>query len=293
MVSKAHELPLDMIRRQPQLAPELLRIVFGIPIPKDEMVALGSESFPETDPAEYRCDATVMIGEPKRPKLGIVVESQLRFNEEKLFTWPAYLAALRSRRRCDVVLLVLCPDGDVAQACATPITMGHPGWMLRPLTLSPQDLPPVLDPVKARDLPELAILGAPVHADGRDAVAVLTTYAEALESLPTDVAAKYRDHAESLFSDAARKLLEEIVKVGTYEYTSQTARHYVAEGRAEGKAEGKVEGEARAVLLVLDGRGVEVSDEQRERITSCTDTAQLEEWLRRAGTVGVAEQLFG
>lgn len=52
------------------------RTVFGLPIADTTEVSLGSESFAETDPAEYRCDVTVMIGMPEKPCLGIVVESR-------------------------------------------------------------------------------------------------------------------------------------------------------------------------------------------------------------------------
>jgi hypothetical protein len=57
-------------------------------------------------------------------------------------------------------------------------------------------------------------------------------------------------------------------------------------------AEGEAKGEAKGVLLVPADRGIEVSDQVRERITSCTDTAQLELWLRRVVTVETADQLF-
>jgi len=70
-----------------------------------------------------------------------------------------------------------------------------------------------------------------------------------------------------------------------------------AEGEARGKAEGKAEGEARgkaeALLLLLDTRGLAVSEEQRERVMSCRDTAQLEEWLRRALSARSVDELLG
>ncbi|CAM5243119.1 hypothetical protein SALBM311S_11250 [Streptomyces alboniger] len=64
-------------------------------------------------------------------------------------------------------------------------------------------------------------------------------------------------------------------------------------GNAEGEAKGKAEGEAKGVLRILELRGLPVSDEVRERITTCTDLARLDDWLDRAGTVGRAEDLFG
>jgi hypothetical protein len=54
---------------------------------------------------------------------------------------------------------------------------------------------------------------------------------------------------------------------------------------------GEARGEGRAVLTVLDARGVEVSDVMRERVLACDDLAQLEVWLRRAVTATTAEHV--
>ena len=56
-----HELPLELIRNRPQLAPELLRAVFNLDLPDDARVTLSSETFAGFHPAELRCDATVLI----------------------------------------------------------------------------------------------------------------------------------------------------------------------------------------------------------------------------------------
>ncbi|MBQ0828667.1 hypothetical protein [Streptomyces tagetis] len=64
------------------------------------------------------------------------------------------------------------------------------------------------------------------------------------------------------------------------------------EGRAEGEAKGRAKGKAAGVLRVLEVRGIEVSEAERERITRCEDLTRLDDWLDRAGTVGRAEELF-
>ncbi|MER5214020.1 hypothetical protein ABT063_26470 [Streptomyces sp. NPDC002838] len=60
----------------------------------------------------------------------------------------------------------------------------------------------------------------------------------------------------------------------------------------EGRAEGEARGEANALLLVLEGRGLPITDDVRERITTCTDLDRLNDWLVRVGTVSRAEDLF-
>ncbi|MGC4956626.1 hypothetical protein ACLQ2P_25705 [Actinomadura citrea] len=214
MPTNEHELPLEMVRNRPQLVPELLRSVFGLDVSEHARATLASESYADTSPAELRCDATVLLGDPKSPVLGVVVESQLRPLKQKSYSRPAYLASLRLRRRCPVMLLVLCPDQSTARGCALPIDMGHPGWVLEPLTVHPGMPPPITDPDQASRLPEPAVLSAPAHADGPHSEAVLRSVATAIGSPTGDVGALYHDYVLSRFSDAARKLMEDIVKGG-------------------------------------------------------------------------------
>ncbi|WP_214102964.1 hypothetical protein [Acrocarpospora catenulata] len=51
-------------------------------------------------------------------------------------------------------------------------------------------------------------------------------------------------------------------------------------------------GMGRAILRFLGNREIEVSEEDRERIMSCTDLAQLDAWLNKSLTVTSADQLF-
>ncbi|WP_282701107.1 hypothetical protein [Streptomyces sp. CC219B] len=60
----------------------------------------------------------------------------------------------------------------------------------------------------------------------------------------------------------------------------------------EGEAKGEVNGKVRAVLAVLEARDIPVSDDIRERVTTCTDINRIDGWLRRAVTATRAEDLF-
>ncbi|MFI6705700.1 hypothetical protein ACIBF7_04650 [Nonomuraea sp. NPDC050478] len=61
---------------------------------------------------------------------------------------------------------------------------------------------------------------------------------------------------------------------------------------AHGESLGEAKGEAKAILMVLETRGLEVSDETRERILGCTDQETLESWIHKAVTVRSVEELF-
>jgi hypothetical protein len=56
----------------------------------------------------------------------------------------------------------------------------------------------------------------------------------------------------------------------------------IVEGIAKGTAKGKVEGKAEAILIALNARGLTTTATQRKQILSCKDSAQLDEWLRKA-----------
>jgi predicted transposase YdaD len=85
-----------------------------------------------------------------------------------------------------------------------------------------------------------------------------------------------------------------------YEYQSDFAKKYVAqgeakgraEGEAEGRAAGKAEGEANALLHVLAARRLTVSDAQRARILACTDLDTLTRWIERAVTAETTDAVF-
>ncbi|GLZ16307.1 hypothetical protein Acsp04_65420 [Actinomadura sp. NBRC 104425] len=107
----------------------------------------------------------------------------------------------------------------------------------------------------------------------------------------------------ALLPEAARKTLREKMKTASRWY-SEDAQAWIAEGIAEGKAqgiaegkaqgiaEGRIEGEARSLLLILEARGITVTDEQRQRVLACMDLQRLETWVRRAATISSADELF-
>jgi hypothetical protein len=87
---------------------------------------------------------------------------------------------------------------------------------------------------------------------------------------------------------------------GDYELQSDLAKRAIAKAKAKGfagrwaeaSAEGWAEGFARGILIVLEARGLPVSDEIRTRILACTDVAQLHAWIRKAVSVTSVDELF-
>ena len=100
------------------------------------------------------------------------------------------------------------------------------------------------------------------------AAAVLPT----VRGLDDDRARLYYDLVYNSLNQATRRALEGMMK--GYEYQTDFARKYVAQGRAEEAA--------RAVLTVLRARGFVVPDAFRERVLAEKDPERLERWLEKA-----------
>src|SRR4051812_38298188 len=86
----------------------------------------------------------------------------------------------------------------------------------------------------------------------------------------------YFDLLVNSVNEAAGRALETMMK--GYEYQSDFAKKYVAQGRDEGRTEGR----ARDILTVLRVRGVTVPEAARERILAQRDPERLERWLEKA-----------
>jgi hypothetical protein len=245
---------------------------------------LDAGELPDLRPTEYRADAVVVLAVADTPVLAVVVEVQLRRDHDKRWSWPVYLATLRARLRCPTVLLVVCVDTATAGWCAAPIELGHPGCRLSPLVVGPDRVPVVTDAGQAVDAPEPAVLSAMAHAAGPDRDEVLDALFGALSAVDPDRRDLYADVLLAVLPLAARRYLEALMATGTYEWQSDYSHRLIAKGQ--------VEDEARAVLAVLDARGIDVPADARARITECTDVDQLDTWIRRAVTVGSVQELF-
>jgi hypothetical protein len=164
-----HEGLLLLFRNRPTLAPDLLRDALGVKLPPFTEARIESPELTEVAPTEYRADLVVLLAQG-RPVQAIVVEVQLKKDEDKRATWPLYLASLRSRVGCPTALLVVAPGRTVARWAAEPIELGHPGFVLRPLVMGPDALPVITDPARLAAEPELGVLSVMAHGASKDAV---------------------------------------------------------------------------------------------------------------------------
>jgi hypothetical protein len=284
----AHEILVDLFKNRPSLAAELLVEVLGVSLPAYIEARIASADLTEIQPAEYRADVVVLLLQDGIPVRVVIVEVQLAIDPRKRLSWPAYATVSRAIHGCPAALLVVAPDPAVAGWCAEPTETGIPGFILRPPVLSRTAVPIVTNLEEAARRPELAVLSAMAHGESEQGATIASVVLPAIQALDEDRAGFYYDLVYNSLNEAARRALETMMK--GYEYQSDFARKYFAQGRTEGFTEGLTKGltkgraeeAARAVLTVLRVRGLVVPDEVRERILAQKDPERLERWLEKA-----------
>lgn len=81
---------------------------------------------------------------------------------------------------------------------------------------------------------------------------------------------------------AAERLLFKALSV-------RSAEEVVDEGEL---VEARIHGMSHSVVLALEGRGIEVPEAVRRKVSACAEYDVLRGWLRRIGTVQAAEELL-
>jgi hypothetical protein len=186
----------------------------------------------------------------------------------------------RAIHGCPAGLLIVAPEPGVAGWCAEPIETGVPGFVLRPPVLRRTAVPVVTDLGEAARRPELAVLSAMAHGETEQGTTIAAAVLPAIRGLDDDRTRLYYDLVYNSLNEAARQALEAMMK--SYEYQSDFAKKYVAQGRAEGLTEGRTKEAASNLLSVLRVRGIAVPDAIRERILAQQDPERLERWLEKA-----------
>lgn len=282
MPSPWHDAVNELLRGHPEVVAEILRDCAGLDTPADLPAEIGSPQFNDRPSADFFADTVVLMAGPVHdPAFGVIVEAQQDKNESKVRQLPRYAAALWLQIRKPVEILVLCREQGVADWYARPISLGLRGCSCLPVVVGPREIPAVTDTERMVANPTLGTLSFAMHG-GNPPVA--TAFAAALPLLSAADAPKYYELAYRMSSSTLRQILEEIVAAETWPVYSPFAKKHFGLGEASG--------EAKAILLVLESRGLQVTPQQRARITNCTDLDQLSEWATRAAHVTETDDLL-
>jgi hypothetical protein len=281
MPSTNHDGPIDVIRNNPSMTADLVRIVTPVSIPSQDKVRveLGSTDASNVVPDEFKADMVTVIRDKVtgEPLLLVVVEPQGREDETKKFAWPAYLANLRAAHRCEsAVLIVICWKAAEAEKCRAAIAMGHPGYVLVPIVMGPRDGEELNGTT-----PWLTVLAGSMGAIDLESDAGRRTVLDAIRDTGSSTPVVRTLTAIILGvapSPASRNAMEALMQAKEYKNDFFD--------RAEAI------GEAKALLKILGARGVELTSEQAEQIASCLDSQQLDRWLDNAATATSASDVF-
>jgi hypothetical protein len=290
MPSYLHELLLLLFRNRFAAVADLLREL-DVQLPEYDEVHTESSDLSDLQPAEYRADLVLFLVRGAHKVLGVIVEVQLGCDHDKWYAWPAYIANLRARHRCPVCLLVITIEDAVARWAGRTIELG-PGTRCNPWVLGPSNTPAITELREAKENVELAVLSAIEHGQGADiplAARIASTAIVASADIDAERSRLYLDLILISLSEHARTAFEVTMNSLGYEYQSDFARRYVAQGRAEGKVEGKAEGRVEIVFKLLTSRFGPLSEGIQGRVRSAQDT-QIDVLAERILTAQTLEE---
>ncbi len=138
--------------------------------------------------------------------------------------------------------------------------------------------------------PELAVLSVLAHRRGPKVEAIARAAIGALDGVAGDAAVLYLDAILAALGLLGRRLVKEMAQ--THVFQSEYLRRRFRQERDEGRDEGRTAGMVVALLAILEARGMAVSAEQRQRITSASDPVVIETWIRRAASGASTQELL-
>jgi hypothetical protein len=287
MVISAHEARHHI----DDLFPEVMERVFGVVPGKADRLTIFSTDLTEPEPLERRPDSVILaelLVQDGSGRYIVVVESQGSENDDKRWSWPYYIAYLRTKYKCPVILLVVCSDRVTETWATTEITSGIGDLVclrVTPVVAGPGNVEAVTDLGTARQHVGFAVCSALTHSRMESSRAILEVLAEALGSVEQQQAEFLAEFVEvGLFGTDSYQIWRNLMITGTYPHVSQW--------RAQATEQGTVKARTEDILRILTRRGIGVPDEARTAIENCTDMDTLEKWFDRALTVDDFKDLF-
>ncbi|MGV9939872.1 hypothetical protein [Streptomyces sp. NPDC003401] len=283
MVSPPHEAMHRIFQHDPGLFSRLSRFL-GVDVPTPVKATALPTDLTEASPVERRVDTLLRFETAEQGPFLLAVEAQGKKDPDKPASWAYYAAYLWTKYRLPTALLVVCQDHATARWAGRAVHSGPPQLptlTLRPLVAGPHNMPVITDPEEARADLVLASLAAITHAADPVVDVILKALSTALRDVPEDIADPIVEFtAQGLGNRPAKHLWRNLVAVDLSFYTSYISEEIRAQSRAED------------ILVILEQRGLDVSEDVRGRVMGCTDPELLRRWLTRAVTAPAAEEIF-
>ncbi|QSB04935.1 hypothetical protein [Natronoglycomyces albus] len=282
MVTYKHEMPLSFLRDDPAMGPALVQRLLKIDLPQYTSVKAASEALTTMNPAELTCDAVnVCYDSAGEAVAAVIVEVQLRRDRFKPGAWLSYLANQWRRHQVPTHVIVLCFDRATAAWAKTPLSIGHQDLVFAPWVIGPDEVPVTTESLAGSDALALTFLSALMHGhDPAHAATIIPILDHEFGGLPNDRAVEYASNALRILPEAARMVMEGIVKLEQFDYH----RELLGDAANEIEARGEARGKADSLLLLLASRGLTLSESQTQSVRECTDLQRLDEWIKQAIT---------
>ncbi|AQU67019.1 hypothetical protein [Streptomyces niveus] len=295
MVSSPHEAMHRIFQEHPGLFSRVSEVL-GVTFSPPTSVTILPTDLTESRPVERRVDTLLRLDTEDDQPLLLAVEAQGKKDLDKHASWSYYLSYLYAKYRVPPVLLVVCQDRATAEWAARPVHIGPRQWAsltLRPLVVGPHNMPLITNTAEARKDLALATLSAITHADDPDIGAILKSLSAALREAPESLTGPLVElTAQGMGKRPAAQQWRNLVAVDLSFYTSSLSEEIREEARTKARTEARAETRAEDILLILEQRGIDISDDARERVTSCEESDSLREWFLRSITASSAEEIF-
>jgi hypothetical protein len=134
-------------------------------------------------------------------------------------------------------------------------------------------------------------ISQPLPTDTEKSVQIAIAAHLASLGLDEDRSKLYFDLVYNALSEAARRALRAMNPI-KYEYQSDFARHYVAQGRTEGRLEGETSGRAALVIKLLTRRFGEPSESTKTKVAGAS-VEELDNMAERLFTAQSLQEALG
>jgi hypothetical protein len=307
MVTSTHEAHHSIFRHDKDLFPEVMGQVFGVVLGKAGQVTVLSTDLTERRPIERRADSVLLaelLVEDEKSKYIVVIEAQTDPDPEKKWSWPYYIAYLRARYACPVILLVVCTKPHTERWARAEITSGLGELVcmrVTPAVAGPGNVEPITDLDKARANVGFAVFSALTHSRQERAREILEVLAEALGSIDGKNGTFLSELVEAgLAGTGSFEIWRNLMITGNYPHvsqwraqaTEQGLQQGIERGIEQGIEQGSVKTRIEDILRILARRDISVSEDDRAAIAGCTGMDTLEMWFDRALVIDNIRDLF-
>lgn len=302
MPSLEHDGVVGLFRDNPPLALRILADLFHLPIPAHARVRVANTALDQLLPIEFRADLVLDVLDTQgQIQIAIILEVQRDIDHRKKYSWPVYVTVSRAERECPVILMVVTVDEQVADWAEQLIDLGFGRGTILPVILGPHSIPAITDELIARTDTELALLSGMTHGNETNGEDVLRATFEGIRQLDNERALVYFQVLWNVLREPMQKVLARLVmEKQSLQDTPGFSAKFLEEFRAVlfqlAKEEAFHDGEAKNlrdnILRLARRRNLTLSDQQQERVTTCTDRETLERWFDNAVDASSADDIF-